>query len=97
MALMVDLRVTNGDGTDRIETLEIRRLTRLHTGTHRDDQVHQYTATRYGQGWVKMAEAQFEHRYGDGAWWAVLRGLQALADQAAAAHGLRVPGVEMPG
>ena len=78
MALAIRLQITNtAGGLDDIETLEIRRLTSLHSA-HPDDERHQYLAIRYSPTGDKRAEAHFRHRYGDGAWMCVLRGLMAL-------------------
>jgi hypothetical protein len=82
MALVVRLQITASDalglvGLDDIETLEIRRLTHLHS-SHPDDERHEYLAVRYSPTGDKRAEARFRHRYGDGAWMCVLRALMAL-------------------
>lgn len=77
MALVVDLRVTTGHGTDRIQLLEVRRLTGLHS-RNPDDEVHRYVAQPFVDDQPSGRGREFEHRYGDGAWVCVARALHAL-------------------
>ena len=81
MALVVRLQITSGSHhrLDDIETLEVRRLTMLRRDReHADDEVHEYVAHRLSPTGEIRARAQFEHRYGDGAWRCVQRALHAM-------------------
>lgn len=79
MALIVQVKITTtGGGLLPVEMLEIRRLESLWDRGHPDDEVHQYLVVRYDHAGADLAEAWFEHRYGDGAWKCTQLALHAL-------------------
>lgn len=80
MALVVDLRITAGAGTERIAVLEVRRLTGLRT-QHPADEVHRYAVVLHGPRDGERRVGEVEHRYGDGAWALIAKATEIVADQ----------------
>ena len=74
MSLVASLHITDSRGfLSQIGGLVIRRLEPLENPAYPADEVHTYEAS------IELGEkVEFTHRYGDGAWACVQRGLEAL-------------------
>lgn len=66
MALVIDLRITEGLVTRSLGIVEIRRQEPLDDRERPYDETHRYVARRVNRADVPPIEV--EHRYGDGAW-----------------------------
>jgi hypothetical protein len=66
MALVIDLRITEGLVTRSLGLVEIRRQEPLENREDAYDETHRYVGRRVNRADVPAVEV--EHRYGDGAW-----------------------------
>lgn len=74
MPIQITVRSAAGMGLNVIETIEILRLEPLHDRDNPDNEIHSYRVKILETG----QEAQFKHRYGDGARRCVMNALVAL-------------------
>lgn len=75
MALVIDLRITEGLVTRSLGMVEIRRQEPLDDRENPHDETHRYVARRVNH---HAPPVEIEHRYGDGGWKLAEKALAAL-------------------